>query len=199
MTSLNILLRGSAFAVALAAASTLAMAAGSGSSGGGSSGGSSDSGTQTASPKKLKCKKGEVIKTKVVDDKKVKYCAPAELGGLSDDELYEQGRQLAKEGEYGWALDVLAQIQNQNDPKVLNYIGYSHRKAGRLDVGITYYRKALALNPNFVLAREYLGEGYVAAGRVDLAKVELGEIKNRCGEWCSEYQELAKAIGTASN
>ncbi|MFO1121305.1 MAG: hypothetical protein U1F47_03145 [Hyphomicrobiales bacterium] len=63
---------------------------------------------------------------------------------------------------------------------MLNYTGYSHRKAGRLDVGITFYRKALTIDPNFVLARRCLGEGYVAAGRVDLM-VELKEIGTRCG------------------
>ena len=82
---------------------------------------------------------------------------------------------------------------------MLNYTGYSNRKAGRLEIGITYYRKALAIDPNFVLAREYLGEGYVAAGRVDLARIELGEIKNRAGVQSEEYHDLAKAITLASN
>ena len=102
----------------------------------------------------------------------------AESGILPDEDLYQQGRALAKAGDYEWALQVLAAIQNQNDPRVLNYTGYSNRKAGRLEIGITYYRKALAIDPNFVLAREYLGEGYVAAGRIDLAKLELNEITN---------------------
>ena len=87
-------------------------------------------------------------------------------------------------------------IQNQNDPRVLNYTGYSHRKAGRLEIGITYYTKALAIDPNFVLAREYLGEGYVAAGRKDLAQLQLNEIASRCGTACEEYKDLAAAIAT---
>ena len=93
-------------------------------------------------------------------------------------------------------MQVLAAIENQNDPRVLNYTGYSNRKAGRLEIGITYYRKALAIDPNFVLAREYLGEGYVAAGRIDLAKLELNEIKTRAGAGSEEYRDLAKAIAT---
>ena len=72
-------------------------------------------------------------------------------------------------------------------------------KQGNLEIGITYYRKALAINPDFVLAREYLGEGYVAAGRVDLAKLELSEIQKRCGTACEEYKDLSKAISTAIN
>lgn len=139
-----------------------------------------------------KCKKGEVLK-KVGNMKK---CVKVESGILPDEDLYQQGRALAKAGQYDWALQVLAAIQNQNDPRVLNYTGYSNRKAGRLEIGITYYRKALAIDPNFVLAREYLGEGYVAAGRIDLAKLELNEIKTRAGSGSEEYQDLSKAIAT---
>lgn len=138
------------------------------------------------------CKKGEVLK-KVGNLKK---CVKIESGILPDEDLYQQGRILAKAGQYDWALQVLAVIQNQNDPRVLNYTGYSNRKAGRLEIGITYYRKALAINPNFVLAREYLGEGYVAAGRIDLAKLELGEIGKRAGKRSEEYKLLAKSITT---
>jgi tetratricopeptide (TPR) repeat protein len=139
------------------------------------------------------CKTGEVW------DAKKKQCVKAASGVLPDEELYQQGRALAKAGHYEWALTVLAAISNQNDPRVLNYTGYSHRKAGRLETGISYYRKALAINPDFVLAREYLGEGYVAAGRIDLARVELAEIGNRCGATCEEYKDLSAAIATAVN
>ena len=140
----------------------------------------------------LKCKNGEVPK-KVGN---IKKCVPVESGILPDEDLYQYGRALAKAGHYEWALQVLAAVQNQNDPRVLNYTGYSNRKAGRLEIGITYYRKALAIDPNFVLAREYLGEGYVAAGRIDLAKLELNEIKTRAGTGSEEYQDLSKAIAT---
>ena len=163
-------------------------------------------GTSTTSPASLKCKKGEVVanlkkdgKTVKKNGKVVKVCVKAESGVLPDAELYEQGRALAKQGHYDWALEVLAAIENQNDPHVLNYIGYSNRKAGRVEIGITYYRKALAIDPNFVLAREYLGEGYVAAGRIDLAQIELNEIKNRVGVDSEEYKDLSKAIATAAN
>ena len=152
--------------------------------GGGGGGGAAD--------EVKKCKKGEVLK-KVGN---VKKCVKVESGILPDEDLYQQGRALAKAGQYDWALQVLAAIQNQNDPRVLNYTGYSNRKAGRLEIGITYYRKALAIDPNFVLAREYLGEGYVAAGRIDLAMLQLNEIKTRAGTASEEYQDLSKAIAT---
>ena len=144
----------------------------------------------------IHCKKGEVVKKVKVGGVWVKKCKPVESGILPDEDLYQQGRLLAKAGQYDWALQVLAAIKNQNDPRVLNYTGYSNRKAGRLEIGISYYRKALAIDPNFVLAREYLGEGYVAAGRIDLAKAELSEIKTRVGVDSEEYKDLSKAITT---
>ncbi|MBI2718782.1 MAG: tetratricopeptide repeat protein [Rhizobiales bacterium] len=161
--------------------------------GGGGSGGSSSGSSGTNSPTSHTCKQGEVW------DKNKSKCIKATSGLLPDEELYQQGRALAKQGQYDWALQVLALVQNQDDPRVLNYQGYANRKAGRLEIGITYYRKALALNPNFVLAREYLGEGYVAAGRTDLAKAELAEIQSRCGTTCEEYHDLSAAIAKATN
>lgn len=149
--------------------------------------GDGDSGSTT--PKK--CKKGEVLKKG--------KCVKATSGVLPDEDLYQQGRALAQAGEYDWALTVLQVVSNKSDPRVLNYIGYSHRKSGRLDEAFGYYNKAIEIDPNFVLAREYLGEGYVAAGRADLAKLQLTEIANRCGTTCEEYQELAEHIETGVN
>jgi tetratricopeptide (TPR) repeat protein len=174
-----------ALVVSLGATSAFAQGGGGGGGNGGGNGGGGGGGSGETVKK---CKKNEV------PDKKTKKCVKVSYGILPDEELYQAGSALAQAGEYEWALTVLAAIRNQNDPRVLNYTGYSLRKSGRLDEGIGYYRRALAINPNFVLAREYLGEGYVAAGRIDLAKVELNEIAWRCGTTCEEYQALAEHI-----
>ena len=116
---------------------------------------------------------------------------------VEDEELYEQGRALANAGQYEKAIQVLRTMSNQNEPRVLNYLGFSHRKLGQLDKGISYYAKALAIDPGFVRAREYLGEGYVAAGELDKALEQLREIASLCGTDCKEYQELAQVIVAA--
>lgn len=110
-----------------------------------------------------------------------------------NNQLYAKGRLLAKSGKYEEAIATLKSA-DQGNPHVLNYLGYSYRKSGDLATAISYYKAALAIDPNFVLAREYLGEGYVKAGRLDLAKLELDEIAKRCGKGCQEYVELAALI-----
>lgn len=182
-----------ALAFLLALSAPALAAGGNDGGGGGSSGGSSagSGGGGNASPATKGCKPGQVW------NKKTKKCVKAQSGLLPDEDLYQQGRALAKEARYDWAIEVLSTIQDQEDPRVLNYLGYSNRKAGRLDIGITYYQKALAIDPNFNLAREYLGEGYLAAGRVDLAMNQLAEIAKSCGTACEEYRELNAAITAA--
>jgi tetratricopeptide (TPR) repeat protein len=131
--------------------------------------------------------------------KRVTTCVKLRADVLPDAELYQFARMLADEGEYEWALDHLRLITNQNDAEVLNYTGYSNRKAGRLETGIAYYYKALAVNPDYVQAREYLGEAYVLAGRVDLATAQLKEIASRCGTECETYRALEQAIKAPAN
>jgi tetratricopeptide (TPR) repeat protein len=149
-------------------------------------------GSGSSSPASQNCKKGEIW------DKSRNKCVKKQSGLLPDEDLYQQGRALAQQGHYDWAIEVLALVQNRQDPRVLNYTGYSHRKAGRLEIGITYYRQALEIDPNFNLAREYLGEGYIAAGRIDLAMNELAAIAKSCGTGCEEYKELSAAIAAAN-
>ena len=140
------------------------------------------------------CKQGEVAMKK--HGKMKCIVAKAEL--VPDNELYAQGWQLAKAGEYDWAIEVLSAVKDQNNPDVLNMLGYSNRKAGRIELGISYYDKALQIKPDFVRAREYLGEGYVAAGKLELAKAQLGEIQKICGTTCEEYKDLSKVIDAST-
>lgn len=157
--------------------SNIALAAGNG-------GNSNSSGAQN-------CKSGEVWSSSL------KKCVKANSGLVPDGELYEQGRELALAGNFDRAIETLDAIRDKNHPAVLNYLGYAHRKAGMIDEGIAYYHQALAIDPDYVLAREYLGEGYVAAGNVDLARQQLEEIGTRCGINCEEYIELAEVIASA--
>ena len=126
-------------------------------------------------------------------------CEQKQSGLMDDNELYEQGRVLALAGEYGKALAVFDAIKDKQDFDVLTMIGYSKRKSGAVEEGIGYYHQALALNPDNVNTREYLGEGYVAMGRLDLAQAELDRIGAICGESCEQYIDLAAAMAGDSS
>ena len=145
------------------------------------------SSSSSSTPKK-KCKKGYVW------SKKYKKCVKKTSELLSDDDLYWQARAHVEDGKYNVALDLLWRVKDQNQARVLNYIGYSTRKLGDVDEGITYYKKALSLDPNYNVAREYLGEGYLQKGDLGSAKQQLTEIAMRCGTSCDEYKELAEEI-----
>lgn len=138
-----------------------------------------------------KCKKGEVW------DKGQKKCVAPKKGALDDDSLYEAGRDLAYAGRYDEAIDVLSLASDRNDKRVLNFLGYAHRKSGRLEVGIGYYRQAIEIDPAYTLVREYYGEALLMKGDLDGAREELATIETLCGsQACEEYEDLAEEIET---
>ena len=57
-------------------------------------------------------------------------------------------------------------------------------------------RLAESVDPDYVKARQYLGEGYLAKGDVTRAKEQLDEIGKRCGGRCEEYTLLVDAIAS---
>jgi tetratricopeptide (TPR) repeat protein len=127
-------------------------------------------------------------------DKKTSKCVPQQSGLMDDDSLYEAGRDLALAGRYGEAIKVLSLAEDKTDPRILNYLGYSHRKSGRVLVGLGYYEEALRNNPDYTLVREYMGEAHLQLGDVAAARAQLTEIEKRCGKGCAEYAELAAQI-----
>lgn len=134
------------------------------------------------------CPKGKVW------DQKTKKCVDTKRGAVDDDSLYAAGRALAEQGRYGEAIAILSLAADKTDPRILNYLGYSHRKSGRVTVGLGYYQEALRHNPDYTLVREYMGEAYLQLGNVQAAREQLAEIEKRCGKGCEEYAELARQI-----
>jgi tetratricopeptide (TPR) repeat protein len=112
---------------------------------------------------------------------------------LSDQELYYAGYWLGRTGQYAEAITYLSKAKVQ-DEKILTYIGFATRKLGDVTTALGFYDRALAMNPNYTVARAYLGEAYLGMGKVAAAKAELAEIATRCGTGCEEYAELAAEI-----
>jgi tetratricopeptide (TPR) repeat protein len=134
------------------------------------------------------CDRGEVW------DSKSQRCVKAENGVLPDEALTDYAFALIKAGRYGEALATLDLLQNPNTPVALNYRGYATRKLGRIDEGIGYYLKSVALDPQYAQVREYLGEAYLLKGDTARARAQLAAIKQICGTVCEAYEHLAVAI-----
>jgi tetratricopeptide (TPR) repeat protein len=113
---------------------------------------------------------------------------------LDDDELFYAGYWLARKGDFALAAHYLRQARNEADPRILTYLGYSLRKLGRAEEAMRYYTRALAANPDYVVARAYMGEAFLEQGQRDKAAEQLAEIERRCGTGCIEYRELAEAM-----
>lgn len=68
------------------------------------------------------------------------------------------------------------------------------RKLGQVDEAIRLYAQALDIDPDYLPAREYLGEAYLSQGQRAAAADQLRQIEQRCGNACSEYLDLAEAL-----
>jgi predicted Zn-dependent protease len=153
-----------------------------------STGSSSSSGGGTTSTTTSKCAS---LKT---DSPEWKKCMKGGRAAMNNEELYAAGYQLAKAGDYKSALEFLTAGTDKKDVRFLTMIGYSTRKLGRVDEGMGYYNQALALDPNSVTTREYLGEAYLQKKDLPGAESQLAEIKSRCGTACESFTELNDEI-----
>ncbi|TIX88483.1 tetratricopeptide repeat protein [Rhizobium sp. P44RR-XXIV] len=147
---------------------------------------------ETAPPPKSKttteCTDGKVW------DKDKKECVKPTQSGFNDDQLFQAAREFAYAGQYDNAITVLKLARNQDDPRILNYLGYSNRKAGRMELGMSYYRKALQRDENYILARSYMGQALLEQGDVQGARVQLVEIRDRGGENTWAYRSLMQSL-----
>jgi len=94
------------------------------------------------------------------------------------------------------AATLLATVQSKENPRALNAMGFATRKLGNVDGALPYYARALALEPNYVQAREYLGEAFLAKGDLASAREQLGEIERRAGAGSISFANLKREIGT---
>ncbi len=134
------------------------------------------------------CKDGEVW------DKDKKKCVPMKDSRLSDEQIFKSARELAYADRHQDAIALLNKASNTQDPRILNYLGLSHRKAGDFDKAINYYTQALTIDPNYNLARSYMGQGYLTIGETYRAYEQLQEIEKRGGNSTWAYRSLESAI-----
>ncbi len=109
---------------------------------------------------------------------------------------YLAGKKAIEAGNWSAAIDAFtrAATRDKNNPDIQNYLGYSYRKAGKLDTAFNYYNVALKLSPDHRGAHEYIGEAYLMKGDLKMAKQHLAALDRICLFGCSEYRDLKKAV-----
>ena len=92
-------------------------------------------------------------------------------------------RAKIKAKDYAAALAELRDIaEDTQQADVYNLLGFTLRKTGDFKTSLTYYTKALELQPDHKAAHEYLGELYVETGNMAKAKEQLAVLANLCPE-----------------
>ena len=94
---------------------------------------------------------------------------------------------------YSKAYDKLSKAydKDKKNPDILNYLGFTLRKAGNFEEAEKFYLEDLKIKPDHEGINEYLGELYVKTNRIELAKERLEVLK---GCKCEEFEELKELI-----
>ena len=108
-------------------------------------------------------------------------------------------RAKIKAKDYTAALAELRDLaEDTQQVDVYNLLGFTLRNTGDFKTALTYYTKALELQPDHKAAREYLGELYVETGNLAKAKEQLAILAKLCPGGCEEREDLQKAISAKS-
>ncbi len=142
----------------------------------------------TPTPTTTECPEGQVFDTDQNE------CVVIQDSQLDDDTLYRAARELAYADRLDDAVAVLALMSDQGDSRVLTYMGYTHRRMGRVQEGMDYYAAALTADPDNLLARAYLGMAHVLGDDPAAAWVQLAEIQTRGGRGTWPEQALQDAL-----
>ena len=134
------------------------------------------------------------------------FAASSDSGSVSSDpqkdaqNFVKRGKKLESKGKNEKALKLYdkaykklleANKVDRKNPDILNYLGFTLRKAGKYEQAEKYYLQGLEIKPDHNGINEYLGELYVTTNRLDKAKERLAILKD-CK--CEEYNELKEVI-----
>jgi len=116
------------------------------------------------------------------------------IGGDSTVDLTSVRAKIAAE-DYKDALSELRDLAEDNQQAdVYNLLGFTLRKTGDFQTALSYYTKALELEPGHLGAHEYLGELYVETNDMVKANEQLAVLTKLCPSGCEELGDLQEAI-----
>ena len=132
-------------------------------------------------------------------------CGPLALAAPSEwpapaqapvDPNYAAGKQALEAKDWKAAVAAFAKAveKEPSNANAHNFLGYSYRKSGNLDMAFKHYNEALRLDPKHRGAHEYIGEAYLMAGNPAKAEEHLKMLDRLCFFSCEEFTDLKKAI-----
>ena len=146
--------------------------------------------TPPAPPPTPRCPEGQI------HDRKAGKCVPVKSSALTDEDRYQAVRELAYLERYAAAARVLDAMSDQRDDRVLTYRGFLKRKLGQMDQAIRHYQAAIDKNPNNLLVRSYMGQGFVESGDLAAARRQHDEILARGGQGTWAEVSLRDALSS---
>ena len=114
---------------------------------------------------------------------------------------YLSAEKLINKKQYSDAIVKLndALVTDSKNADIYNYLGFSHRKLGKMEDAAFFYNKALEINPKHKGALEYQGEMYLTLNQVQKAEKNLKKLDKICFLGCSEFDKLKKSIMDAKS
>ncbi len=114
----------------------------------------------------------------------------------ASDPDYAAGKQALDRKDWNEAARRFKQaaLRDPENADLQNYLGYSSRRLGQLDVAFAYYRRALELNPRHRGAHEYAGEACLMVGDLARAEEHLAALRSICLIPCEEPGDLEREI-----
>ena len=109
---------------------------------------------------------------------------------------YLSAEKLINKKQYSDAIVKLndALVTDSKNADIYNYLGFSHRKLGKMEDAAFFYNKALEINPQHKGALEYQGEMYLTLNQIGKAEENLKKLDKICFLGCSEFDKLKKSI-----
>lgn len=118
------------------------------------------------------------------------------LPSAQEDPDYVRGKQAVEAKNWQAALQAFNSVvaKDPGNADAHNYLGYTHRKSGNLDLAFKHYAEALRIDPRHRGAHEYVGEAYLMTGNLAKAEEHLNALDRICFFGCEEYRDLKKAV-----
>ena len=115
---------------------------------------------------------------------------------VARDPDYAAGKLAMDQSDWAKASERFqrAALRDPDNPDLQNYLGYAHRKLGKLDLAFKHYGRAIELSPQHRGAHEYIGEAYLLVGDLANAEKHLAALRDICLRPCEELGDLQKAV-----